>query len=221
MTMTSAGCATHRVRETDENAAIQARRQAEIRKWADSSLDITYTLGHFRRKIHMESQGSQVVAQLFLDHTILKQNAVDPSQYREFMNKVEEFIRQKRIPSSQTEAETEPGLTPAASPVATPALTAATPSAATAPVGARTMASPSGGAGTTLAASSLTHAAAIPLTTTSTPDSSTILIGCRAPFTVTLRSGKATQVVNGCRSSEKNSFSHLVKDSEFLIYSQR
>lgn len=151
--MMCVSCGTSRVRSSEADPAEAARNAAlaEEQRWGDSSLDINYTLGHLRRKIHMESQGNQIVAQLLLDRTLMKQNSIDPPRYRDFMKKVEEFMNQKRSPSSE----------------------------------------------------------AVP-----TPE-------CRSPFLVNLRSGKDTRILNGCRSSDESSFSHLVRDAEFLIYSQR
>jgi hypothetical protein len=44
---------------------------------------------------------------------------------------------------------------------------------------------------------------------------------CRSPYTINFRSGKDTRILNGCRASEEGAFAHLVRESEFLIYSQQ
>jgi hypothetical protein len=44
---------------------------------------------------------------------------------------------------------------------------------------------------------------------------------CRAPYLVTLRINKEIFTKSGCRSNDEGSLSRLVKDGEFLIYSQK
>lgn len=43
---------------------------------------------------------------------------------------------------------------------------------------------------------------------------------CRSPFIVMVRIGNETQIARGCRSSDNGTFSKLVKDGEFLLYSK-
>lgn len=249
-----AGCGTNRAR-TDEAAAAQAARQAEIQKWANSSLDINYTLGHLRRKIHMESQGNQIMAQLLVDRTLLKQNPIEPSRYRDFMKKVEDFIDQKRSPSSELAssgssvptAVQPPAPSPAKagtalSPNALASAATTTPNPVTGPATAAKTPTPPP-ASTSIATATATakprsSAAGAPpqnpvspfanaakpqqlLANSRSPAQAGLMEECRSPFTITLRAGTDIRTLNGCRSLGEGSFSHLVKDSEFLIYSQR
>jgi hypothetical protein len=53
-----------------------------------------------------------------------------------------------------------------------------------------------------------------------TPASDTNSGRCRGPFSVTVRIGKDSRSSNGCRSFDEGRLSRLVKDGEFLLYSQ-
>lgn len=44
---------------------------------------------------------------------------------------------------------------------------------------------------------------------------------CRTPFTVTLRIGTDTKTLQGCRGADEGALSHLVRDGEFLLYSNK
>ena len=45
---------------------------------------------------------------------------------------------------------------------------------------------------------------------------------CRAPFTLTVRTGKTSQTASGCRSNaEGASFGHFAKEVEFFLYSKK
>jgi hypothetical protein len=43
---------------------------------------------------------------------------------------------------------------------------------------------------------------------------------CRGPFKITIRMGQKTQMGSGCRSRSSSTFSRLVKEAEFLLYSK-
>lgn len=44
---------------------------------------------------------------------------------------------------------------------------------------------------------------------------------CRTPFTVTVRVGADTKILQGCRGADEGALSHLVRDGEFLLYSNK
>lgn len=163
-----ASCGTHRPRpgNPDPTQARAGSPSGDEGNWNESSLDIQYILGHSHRHIHMQSVSGQARAQVLVDRTLMKENPIEASRYRDFMRKVAEFIDHKRTPAMA--AVTAPGSSTGVTPPVNPGS-----------------------------------------------------LECRSPYTITLRSGKESYVVNGCRMSEDGSFSHIVKDSEFLVYSQR
>jgi hypothetical protein len=45
--------------------------------------------------------------------------------------------------------------------------------------------------------------------------------GCRSPFRIELRVGGQTRTLQGCRAGDDGALARLIRDGEFLLYSQR
>jgi hypothetical protein len=70
---------------------------------SDSSVDITYVLGHAHRRFAAHAKDTTYMAQSFFDHQILKENVIDPKHYADFLNKASQFISTPhRVPADQT-----------------------------------------------------------------------------------------------------------------------
>jgi hypothetical protein len=72
----------------------------------ESSVEITYVLGHSHRRFLAEAKSDQVLARTFMDHQILREGPVDAGHYREFLGKVGRFVAAPvRGPAQGGEAE--------------------------------------------------------------------------------------------------------------------
>lgn len=158
---TVSGCATHPAKPDDSHGnPVDARAQTEL---SDSSVDISYVLGHSHRRFVAWARSESFGGQTLLEHQILRESGIDRHHYTEFLSKVEQFVSTPlRKPADQGAA------------------------AATRP---------------------------------STPPQSGNQ--CRTPFTVTLRIGTDTKTLQGCRGADEGALSHLVRDGEFLLYSNK
>ena len=119
---------------------------------SDSSIDISYVLGHSHRRFVAWGKKEVSGGQTLLDHQVLRESTIDHARYSDFLAKAEQFVNTpRRHPADQ-----------------------------------------------------------------GAPDET-----CRTPFTVTLRIGSDTQIMQGCRGEDDGALSHLVRDGEFLLYSAK
>jgi hypothetical protein len=148
------GCATGTPRPDAEPKGGAGTTEVSKSVGADSSIDITYVLGHSHRRFVAWSKNDACGGQTLVDHQILRESGIDRGHYTEYFNKVEQFV-------------STPHRKPAEQGAPLPADDA-----------------------------------------------------CRTPFTVTLRLGSETKIVQGCRGADDGALSHLVRDGEFLLYAQ-
>jgi hypothetical protein len=75
-----------------------------VQGWDNSSIDLTYELGHIRRRLLAEAQPDRVVGQSFYEHQVLKESKIDSGRYQSFLRRSLEFIQtQQRVPAAQME----------------------------------------------------------------------------------------------------------------------
>ena len=160
ITMASgSGCATHRT-SPDESAGKPSAEVARTTLF-DSSVDISYVLGHSHRRFVAWAKNESYGGQTLLDHQIFRESGIDRHHYSEYFGKVEQYVNTpRRKPADQGVAGQQ-----------------------------------------------------------STPVQGDDT--CRTPFTVTLRVGADTKVLQGCRGADDGTLSHLVRDGEFLLYSNK
>ena len=73
----------------------------------DSAIDITYVLGHSHRRFKAECRQDGVIAQIYLDRTIVKENGVDSAKYDEFVQRLLVFIdNPNRVPAEASSCRT-------------------------------------------------------------------------------------------------------------------
>lgn len=141
------GCATFRGSPASTPGSPEAPRPVPKEALRDSTVDISYVLGHSRRRLVTWARNDGFGGQMLMDHQILREKEIDQSHYSEFFGKAEGFVRTPRRKLAEDK--------------------------------------------------------------------------CRTPFTVTIRIGSETQSLQGCRGSDDGALSHLVRDGEFLIYSNK
>ncbi len=117
----------------------------------ESSIEISYLLGHRQHRLIVANKGDNASAQTFSERAILEHNVVDRARYEEFYRKAVSFVQ-------------------------------------TGHTGQRTVASS-------------------PI--------------CRSPYSIIIKNGPDTWTENGCRSNEEGGIGRLVRDGEFLLYSQK
>lgn len=137
----------------------------------DSSVDITYVLGHSRRKLVAWAKNESFGGRTLLEQQIVHEAELDRARYSELFGKVEEFVASA-------------GSAPAPSADSRPRKPASN------------------------AAVSASNAAAVEA-------------ACRTPFTVTVRIGSDSKVLQGCRGTDAGSLSRLVREGEFLLHSRQ
>lgn len=79
---------------------------AELR---GSSVEITYVLGHAERALLLKADGEKVQGETSVDHKPLKSGTVDPNRYRDFLQKVSEYMNRRTVASTE---DSEPCRTP-------------------------------------------------------------------------------------------------------------
>ena len=144
-TFALSGCATHPPQADGSRAGDDADRAA----LTDSSIDISYVLGHSHRRLVVWAGKDGLGGQTLLDHQILRESPVERGRYAQFLAKVEQFLNApRRKPADNDDS-------------------------------------------------------------------------CRTPFTITVRVGTETKIVQGCRGEDDGALSHLVRDGEFLLFSNK
>lgn len=156
-----AGCA-HSQGTRPDNTPGTADDEHLRSQLSDSSVDISYVLGHSHRRFLIWSKNASCGGQTYLDHQVMRESEVDQKHYAEYFGKVAQFV---------------------GAPHRKPAEQAVSGQQSTPPVSAED--------------------------------------ACRTPFTVTLRVGSDTRVLQGCRGSDEGALSHLVRDGEFLLFSRK
>ena len=71
-------------------------RRQELPLQTESSVEITYQLGHHQHRLVVASNGQNVSAQTFSDRSVLEHALVDSAHYEEFYKKTLGFIQTNR-----------------------------------------------------------------------------------------------------------------------------
>jgi hypothetical protein len=145
------GCATHPPQP--EPGAVLSEAELTRAALADSSIDISYVLGHSHRRFVAWAKKESFGGQTLVDHQVLRESGIERAHYSEFFGKAEQFVSAPRRHLADQPAASEEA--------------------------------------------------------------------CRTPFTVTVRVGTDTKTLQGCRGADEGALSHLVRDGEFLLYSNK
>lgn len=76
----------------------------------DSTVDISYVLGHSRRRLVAWARNDTFAGQTLMDHQILRESKIDRRHYSEFFGKAEQFVSTpRRKPATQTPPDEKEG----------------------------------------------------------------------------------------------------------------
>jgi hypothetical protein len=98
-------CASKPAKRSDASTPAMAAGTPPL---SDSSIDISYVLGHSHRRFLAKAKDSNCVAQSYFDQQILKENEIDGKHYEEFFSKVSKFMTApQRVPAAQAASSEE------------------------------------------------------------------------------------------------------------------
>jgi hypothetical protein len=104
--LAGAGCAS----PSPARPSVGAPPVAQSATTPETKLEVTYFLGHGRRRFLMQVHpDSQVSAESYVDRTLLKKTSVDAKRFREYYARVTNYVNQRRnlasAPTTATERE--------------------------------------------------------------------------------------------------------------------
>lgn len=86
------GCATGRGTLKDTHKEARTSQEFVREAIKDSTIDISYVLGHSRRRLIAWARDDSFGGQTLMDHQILRESEIDPRLYTEFFGKAEQFV---------------------------------------------------------------------------------------------------------------------------------
>ena len=106
--MTLTGCSSTPQTSSEKIHPDSARTPSKIPPEAanQSTLDITYMLGHDVHRLRLEATPDQVRARTFMDRQVLKDTQVDRFHYLELLGRALIFIKAARRPASDASCRT-------------------------------------------------------------------------------------------------------------------
>ncbi|MDR3607962.1 MAG: hypothetical protein P4M08_11360 [Oligoflexia bacterium] len=76
---------------------------------SETSIEVSYFLGHSRRRFLLSAHDSQILGESYVDRALLKKVTVDPAHFQSYLAKISDYVDQKRnlasAPTTQAERE--------------------------------------------------------------------------------------------------------------------
>jgi hypothetical protein len=95
------GCAAKAPRPEEGTAGSALSGEA----YSDSSVDISYLLGHSHRRLTAWGKKDAFEGQAYMDHQILREGSIARNHYVEFLAKVEQFVNSPHRRPAEEQAD--------------------------------------------------------------------------------------------------------------------